>query len=670
MLKPLNLLLVEDSEDDAQLILFELRRLGYEAEIERVETAESMRSALKEKTWDLIISDYSMPAFNAPKALDVLDASGLDLPFIIISGTIGEEHAVEALKAGANDFLVKGKFARLGPAIERELREAETRRERKKAEDMRAADERRFRALIENAPDGITVVDAKGIVTYVSPSVEHILGYSQVEALGQAAIKYVHPKDRSRLLRQLAQPTREQSRALVQYRFRHKDGSWRWLESTSSNLIADSGAEAIVFNYRDVTERKQAEETIQQYANELERRVEERTLELTRANRAKDEFMATMTHELRTPLNSILGLSESLLEQRRDPLSEYQQRSLKIIESSGQHLLELINDVLDLSKVEAGMLEYYPQVVDVNALCRSSLVMIKEQAAGKSIRLVHEEDQSGLKIYADPRRLKQILVNLLTNAVKFTPDHGRVTLEVHADIEDDRVQFDVIDTGIGIAEEDLKKLFQPFVQIDSSLNRRFDGTGLGLALIQKLTDLHGGSIRVESKVDMGSRFTVNIPWDRTIVVQQEAIHFGNKPVINERSQKSEKTSEESSGRGLILLAEDNEANTLTVGEYLDSHGYKMVYAHDGMEAVDKAEETDPDIILMDIQMPVMDGLEAIRRLRVDTRFDSTPIIALTALAMPGDRERCLDAGANEYMSKPVSLKKLSATISKMLKKNE
>jgi PAS domain S-box-containing protein len=414
-------------------------------------------------------------------------------------------------------------------------------------------------------------------------------------------------------------------------------------------------------------------DNLQRANAELEQRVAQRTAELNQTNleleyagRAKDEFLANMSHELRTPLNSILGLSETLLEQRHEPLSDRQQQSLQIIESSGRHLLELINDVLDLSKIEAGKFDYYPQVVDVDLLCRSSLAFVKEPAMRKSIALNYKEETAVSKIYADPRRLKQTLVNLLINAVKFTPDHGEIILQVDADAGQDLVQFSVIDTGIGIAPDDLKKLFQPFVQVDSSLTREYEGTGLGLALVHKLTDLHGGSVGVESEVGKGSRFTVNIPWGKNIVAQQQVIEAGGELVIKQTAGALSKPARQPVEHGTILLAEDNMSNILTVGDYLESRGYRVVVAHDGVEALEKAVEIHPDIVLMDIQMPVMDGLEAMRRLRADTRFASTPIIALTALTMPGDRERCLEAGANEYMSKPIGLKNLTKTISKML----
>lgn len=416
-------------------------------------------------------------------------------------------------------------------------------------------------------------------------------------------------------------------------------------------------------------------ESLQRSNAELEQRVAQRTaelnqtnIELEHANRAKDEFLANMSHELRTPLNSILGLSETLLEQSRDPLKEHQQRYIQTIASSGQHLLDLINDILDLSKIEAGKFDYFPQAISVDEICRSSFAFVKSQAVKKSISLAYIQDFSVEKIFADPRRLKQILVNLLTNAVKFTPEKGEVILKVKAELEKDLIQFVVIDTGIGIASEGLHKLFQPFVQVDSSLNRQQEGTGLGLALVQRLADLHGGSVQVESEAGKGSSFTVNLPCRQVEIAKLEPQPLQTSATVSEQTSNTDHGAEELEWRGVILLAEDNAANILTTADYLETYDYQVIVAHDGVEAIQKAEEIHPDLILMDIQMPVMDGMEAIQRLRSDSRFASTPIIALTALAMPGDRERCIAAGANEYISKPASLKALLNTIRELLSK--
>ena len=414
-------------------------------------------------------------------------------------------------------------------------------------------------------------------------------------------------------------------------------------------------------------------ENLQRTKSGLEDRVAERTAELSRtnselehANHIKDEFLANMSHELRTPLTSILGLSEALMEQRRGPLNEHQLRSLEVIESSGRHLLELINDILDLSKIEAGKFDYYPQSVRVEDICRSSLAFIKSQAAKKSIAVIYTNESRVSEIYADPRRLKQILVNLLTNAVKFTPQYGTLILNVSCVPDQEILRFAVIDTGIGISPENLKRLFQPFVQVDSGLNRQQDGTGLGLALVQRLTDLHGGSIEVESEIGKGSRFTINLVCKRSEFDTLKAAEpLMSMPVMTEQ-EKPEVPEDSPVKHGVILLAEDNLANVLTIGEYLESVGYEIVVAHDGFEALEMAETVLPDLILMDIQMPVLDGLQAIERLRANPHFISTPIIALTALAMPGDRERCLATGADEYLSKPVSLRHLLKKIQELL----
>ncbi len=553
---------------------------------------------------------------------------------------------------------------------------------------------------------------------------------------------------------------------------------------------------------QEIGQRIHVEEALEAERTLLARRVEERTADLSTANaelaraaRLKDEFLASISHELRTPLNAILGISEALQEFVYGPLNEKQNGSLHSIEESGRHLLSLINDILDLSKVEAGKLELEIRPVAIEAVCNASLRLIKENAHKKRLSISTKFDANINTVQADERRVKQILVNLLSNAVKFTLEGGEIGLEVTADSAAKLAHFTVWDTGIGISKENIGKLFRPFVQLDSRLSREYAGTGLGLSLVYRMVELHGGSVSVESELGKGSRFTISFPWQETgglfdpiaeaelvaanaphlsgfrrallvddspatiaqlirylgelgmetmtsmqahgvwekaLVEQPDVILLDillpdksgwdvlmqlkaepptrNIPVLiisvveeqakamelgasatlvkpinrqqlqsalrqllinrinNERAMIMATNQKHASfDQPLILLAEDNEANVQTFSDYLRAKQYRILLARDGIEAVEMAKAAVPDLILMDIQLPSMNGLDAIREIRMDKHLMHTPIIAVTALVMDGDREACILAGANAYMSKPVRLRDLVEVIEQQLK---
>ena len=421
----------------------------------------------------------------------------------------------------------------------------------------------------------------------------------------------------------------------------------------------------------EISERQRVERELDTERRSLARQVEERTRSLSQANaelakaaKLKDEFLASMSHELRTPLNSVLGLSEALLEEIYGPLNEKQRGSLNSVTESGRHLLDLINDILDLSKIEAGKMKLEPDRFFVQDVCESSLRFVKEAAQKKRIALALKLGPGVEELCADERRVKQMLVNLLSNAVKFTPEGGRVGIDVHAVADPAGIRFEVWDTGIGIAPENQAKLFRSFVQLDSSLSREYNGTGLGLALVRRMAELHGGHIGLESALGQGSRFSFFLPDNAE--TKDDAIDEGTQFLVRSQVPPAVPAPAPAPEAPLILVADDSETNTLLLADYLERCGYRLIFAVNGREAVERAFADHPDLILMDVQMPEKDGLQAMQEIRANPAVAHTPMIALTALAMAGDRERCLAAGANDYLTKPVSLKGMVQTMTRLL----
>lgn len=529
--------------------------------------------------------------------------------------------------------------------------------------------------VVEQSPVAIVLMSQDGRFEYANPRFTELTGFTFADT---AAMTWANmrPPDagddvNERILTALSsgQTWRAQNKRM------RKDGGWYW-EEVSISLVRDEAANAVHFLAiaEDVTARKQAEDTLRNLNAELERRVGERTAELQRVNidlqhsaRLKDEFLAIMSHELRTPLTGVLGSADVLGEEVHGPLNPKQQNSVRIIHESGKHLLALINGILDLTRIEAGGMELNLDMVDVDEVSTSALAVVRSQAQRKNLAVSYASTPALIRLVADPMRLKQILVNLLANAVKFTPEGGSLGLEVTGDAAREEVQFTVWDTGIGVAPEQQPRLFEPFMQIDSGLDRHYGGTGLGLALVRKFAELHGGGVAVESSPGAGSRFTVTLPWRDTGPAPAPAT-VGANAAVHADIQLLQQAITAMGRRPLILLAEDNRTSIEIVLNYLEPLGCEVLVVMRGDDAVRVAAERRPDLVLMDVQMPHMDGITAMREIRrhSDPKIAGTPILALTALAMRGDRERCLAAGANEYLSKPFTLRALSEAIARLL----
>ena len=815
--KSLRVLLVEDVPSDADLLVRHLTRAKFAVEHRRVDTAEAMRQALADGTWDLILCDYSMPGFDAPAALRIYQECGLDIPFIVVSGTIGEETAVAMMRAGAHDYLLKSALGRLVPAIERELREALTRREHRQAGEVQAQRHREMAAIhqvvtattstlelqhvldtlvdnlrtlsgadrasvmlldhktdllisaaargssgplpatlrlasgegaagrvieearpliipdvrgstqfvpprgpepdsglpfagalgyagfplisrgrmigvaslitttpreflpeemtfieticgaaavsIDNAlahreirrraekltseyavhrgyaenvlrsiTDGVATVDAARRIESWSQGAEAITGYTAQEVIGKLCGEIFQelgtngkpilchtndcPFDEIERTRQPC-PAREVSCI-------HRNGQQVALGMSAAPLFDDKGEfQGIVRIFRDVSRERALIEGIR------------------RASQAKSVFLANMSHEIRTPMNAILGFSQILL---KDPaLAASQRQHLVTIARSGEHLLELIDDILEMSKIEAGRTPLAPSSFNLRGLVTDLASMFRLRAESKGLGFaVTVAEGVPAVLLADEKKLRQILINLLGNAIKFT-DKGSVRCGVAVRREKDGdlwLAIDVEDTGPGGSAIDAERIFQAFEQTEAGVGA--GGTGLGLAISRQFARLMGGDISLQSEVGRGSRFRLEVP-------AAVGTSGGITPPELRRRVVGIK-----SGLGPfhVLVVDDEPTNRLLLVEMLKAVGFGTREAASGEEALTLATEWSPDAILMDVHMPGLDGLDAVRRLRAREAQRRIPIIAVSASAFEDDRRQALAAGASDFLGKP------------------
>jgi len=442
--------------------------------------------------------------------------------------------------------------------------------------------------------------------------------------------------------------------------------AYKKLEAINLNLIGEIKGHA-----KARAELQKAKEGLERLNEELlleieeHRQTEQQLLNAKEAaeaaTKSKAEFLANMSHEIRTPMNAVIGLTDLLQE---TSLNQEQRDYVETIRSSGDFLLSVINNILDFSKIESGKIELEAQPFDLKDCIEGSLDLIATDASKKGLNLSYFIDQSAPgTIIGDPARLRQVLINLLNNAVKFT-DKGEVTIAVSGrKLEDNNyeIQFAVKDTGIGIPEDKISRLFQPFSQVDASATRRLRGTGLGLAISKHLVEMMGGRIWAESEIGKGSTFHFTILAAATTIKPVSSRTKASKPQIDLKPSQLPALR--------ILLAEDNPVNQKVTLQMLRKIGYKADVASNGLEVLQALESQAYDIILMDIQMPEMDGLEAARKIR-EGWHNGPKIIAITAYALEGDRDRCLNVGMDDYISKPIQMDELRSKLIKWGMKRE
>jgi PAS domain S-box-containing protein len=589
----------------------------------------------------LFLIDFHLEDMSGEELLKQLRGLNEEVHFIIMTGLGDEKMAVDMMKLGALDYLIKDRtFIDLLPSsVAQALNHI--RMGRHLADSLRALreSERKYRLLTEHSSDMISRFSWDHTFLFVSPAAETLLGYAAEELLGKPFTMLVHPKDMEKVRLAHASLIGGNGSGTIQAcRLKKKAGGYLWVE-TNNQVVLDHETglvREIVAVTRDISERLEKERLIK--AKEV----------AEKANQAKSEFLANLSHEIRNPLNATIGMANTLL---KTPLNEEQSSCLKSILFSSRNLQGILKDILDYSRLEAGRVSLQYAAFNLKESVDELLGLFRPQAREKGLSLeVSYGDGVPDLLYSDEQKILQVLGNLLSNALKFTRE-GRVRLGVSCLKEQGpRLEFSVRDTGIGVRLEDIPAVFDSFRQLDSSPKKEYQGTGLGLSIVKSIAGLMQGSVSFESTYGKGTTVRFVIP----------LVTMGNRTQVRQPAAQPLP-----SGRPLrILVAEDEAINQMYLAGFLRSQGWTADTASNGQAALEKYRTNEYDLILMDGQMPRMDGFEATRIIRSEEEAlgKHTPIVAITGYAIAGDRERFLQAGMDEYMTKPLDEDRLLEVI--------
>jgi len=757
----LNILILEDNPSDAELIKAELKRNNIKINrLFLVDNKPDFIKTVEENELDIILSDYSLPQFDALTALEITKEKIPDIPFIVVTGTLDEETAVDTIKSGAWDYVLKERLVRLGPALNNALK-------LKNEQDKAKAAEKEIQKLsagIEQSPSAIIITDADGNIEYVNPGFEQITGYSKDEVKGVKAEFIKASLSQENAEEELWETLKAGKEWKSIIHNKKKNGTYFWEKTRISPIKDDSGH---ITNFlaiiEDFTQQKKAEERIKYlkefnelvinsmskgllvedkdgnivfsnpalleltgYKNEellnmhwsdlisdeaepgiLEkiqnkktketksietkiksksgesipvyltpstieknqkfdgsivtftdiRQIKQKEEELKKAkekaeesDRLKSEFLANMSHEIRTPMNGIMGFSRLLKQE--GPGDDAWEHYIDIIYQSSNQLLRVINDIVDFSKIQAGQYEIEQNTIHLNALMEETKELFDEEKKTMNkekidIVLSFPEIQKDKVIIADYGKIKQIFSNLIINALKFTLK-GKI--EIGFFIENNYVNFFVSDTGIGIAKEDQSIIFERFRQVDSSASRNFGGTGLGLTICKTLVELMDGDIKLDSEENKGSTFYFKIP-------------FVEKEMDTERKANASKKQLNWKNKTLLIV-EDDHTSFLYFKNLLEPTSINILHAASANQAWELFYNEEINLILMDIRLEGENGLDLTQRIREINK--SIPIIAQTAYALSDDRNKCLEAGCDDYLTKPIEAEALFEKISRFI----
>ena len=631
----LHILLLEDDSADSELIRATLKNGGINCELKQIETRNDFLAELQSCNWDLILSDYLLPQFDGFSALKIAQETCPDIPFILVSGLLGEERAIEALKDGATDYVLKQRLERLLPSVLRAIRDSQERQELKRTEESLRQTDDMLRAVVDASPVAIITLSSDYQVLTWNKTAEEIYGWKAFEILHQP-LPIVPEKSQNAFRGCVERVLQNQTLKNLEFRHRRKDNSEVDINISLAPIHDCQGDSCcFIMTAVDITLSKQVE---------AERRVllqgeRKARTDAENASRIKDEFLAIVSHELRTPLNAILGWTK-LISSGRIKQDRIEQ-ALEVIDRNASLQAQLIEDLLDISRIIRGKIHLESNSVDLNKVIRDTVETLGLASEAKSISVALNLDENIRNLAGDSNRLSQIIWNLLSNAIKFTPEGGSV--EISLEELNSTIQIRVSDTGIGISSDFLASIFEYFRQVDSSTTRSKGGLGLGLAITRHLVEAHGGTITAESPGEQqGSTFTVLFPVKSSHITSDKFL------------EPDEKTDNQLYGIKALVVDDEPDAREL-LAFILEQQGAEIELAGSVKEALSKLNNFVPDILISDIGMPEEDGISLIKKIRrlPYNQGGDMAAIALTAFAAEEHRKQSLDAGFQIHLTKPV-----------------
>jgi len=643
---PVRILMLEDDLLDYELAESRLGKGKLAFEMMRVVTREEFETQLKNRAHDLILADYVLPSFDGISALEIARELVPDTPFIFVSGTLGEEVAIEMLKRGATDYVLKHRLERLVPAVTRALAEARQRALHRAAVAELRKTESLARLIIDGLHDhALLMLDPDGNVASWNNAAQRVLGYRENEMLNQPFSRCYPPEEieRGTPERQL-NAARHDGHSTEDHRLLRSDGIAIDVTSATAIVFNDDGRE-LGFSkiIQDITERKRADEALRRSEDELRARA----TALAEADRRKDEFLAMLAHELRNPLAGINNALSLLQTQGLDPQDAADARD--IMGRQIGNMRRLIDELLDVARLTRGKIRLQRETVDACRIVRDAVGAVRAQAESRRQRLKAMLPDDPLLLVADSTRLEQIVGNLLSNAVKYTQTGGSIEVELKR--ADRLLMLRVEDDGVGMAPEMLSRAFDLFSQADGSLDRSLGGLGIGLTMVKSLVELHGGVVTAESDgLNRGCRFTVSIP-----IIEVER----REP---QAACDGEATAKQSPAERRVMIVEDNVDAARTLSLLIRHWGYDSKVVHDGASAVAAAVEFQPAVVLLDIGLPGMDGFHVAEQLRSQFGDGCPLVVALTGYGRDEDRRRGEEVGIGVYLTKPVETAVLQALL--------